>query len=256
MCLSVRPLLVENKILYTGEAHHPDHGYVHVFGLTASISMKNEGGNALIFPIPCKELLSEGNIIAFKQSSVFPNMMSALKRESLTELNVPRIEPHWMVANSPSAITEVLESNAVMHIDNLRAFASFIGEFYPGYSVIIGAFAGSQDLQHFTLWAWYKPAKPEVLFLPTLTSVGTLIDIDGEIPCDYWAIMSALDMHSRTLLIYQDVKKLSSYLPQRIVGKHFSGWHKNADTMAATEAIKAGFSDGILRRPFLGIYHG
>src|SRR5690554_3793252 len=104
MCLSARPLLVKNQVMNVGEERHPDHGYVHVFGVTASVAMQYDGENVLIFPVPCNEPLSKSNIIALRKFSVFPNMMSALKRESPTKPELPDIKPDWMIANSPSAI--------------------------------------------------------------------------------------------------------------------------------------------------------
>lgn len=256
MCLSVRPLIVANQAMYVGEASHPEYGDIHVFGLTALVAMKYVGSNILIFPVPCNEPLSKNNILISRSTSTLPAMVASLKANSRTNIEAG-VKTKWLLANSPGEITEVLESNVAIHVDNIEAFASFVGEFYPGCSVIMSVFDGSEEFQNFTLWAWYKPTKPEMLFLPTLTSMGTLVAIDGELPCDYWAIMSTLNMKGGAEIPHQEADlMLKDYLPKRIVGKRFTGWHKNADTVAATEAIQAGFSDGIHRRPFLGIQHG
>ncbi|RJR28213.1 hypothetical protein C4564_05935 [Candidatus Microgenomates bacterium] len=256
MCLSVRPLIVENQAMYVGEAFHSEYGNIHVFGLTASVAMKYEGSNILIFPVPCNQPLSKNNILVSRSTSTLRAMLATLKANSRTDIEAG-VKTKCLLANSPGEITEVLESNVAIYVDNIEAFASFVGEFYPGCSVIMSVFDGSEEFRNFTLWTWYKPMKPEMLFLPTLTSMGTLVAINGELSCDYWAIMSTQNMKGGTEITHQETDLvLRDYLPKRVVGKHFTGWHKNADTVAATEAIQAGLSDGMHRRPFLGIQHG
>ena len=97
-----------------------------------------------------------------------------------------------------------------------------------------------------------------MLFLPTLASNGTVLEINAESPCDYWVIMSTSDMSGGTKFKHEDVYpiELAECLPTKIIGRHFKGWYKNADTITSVEAIQVGVADSIHRRPFIGIWHG
>lgn len=257
MCLSVQPLTVKDKVLYVGEANHPEFGTVHVFGMSASVAMMYEGENLIFFPTPCLNELNEGSIFKTRVSTALPNMVATITQALLPDSSLPTQGIQTLVANSAAEIMDVLESYTAIQIDNAEAYASFIGEFYPGCSVVICAFDGSIEFRNLTVWYWYRPSRPDMLFLPTLTSMATFVAIDSEVPCDYWAIMSTREMKGGTPVTNSKASSRDiPYLPTKIIGRHFTGWHKNADTVSASEAIQNGMSDGIHRRPFLGIQHG
>lgn len=258
MSLSERPLTVNDKILYAGETNHLEHPEVHLFGFSAAVSSQQEGANIIILPVPSQNPLSEANIINLKSSVALTEMMNAVSGNSQKPSEFPPIVYKTLLISGASQISEGLVEHNIPQSEKMAAFAGFLGEFYPGYSMIVCIFDGSKELKQFTLWAQYTPLRPDMFFLPTLVGDGVRIDLDAESLCDYWAIMSTRNMSSGVKLMHTDASSVdfNTYLPQKIIGRHFKGWYKNADTISSVDDIAAGLSDSIHRRPFIGIWHG
>ncbi len=257
MSLSIGSLMIKDSAMYVGEANHPKYGSVPVFGITASIATQHKERNVLIFPIPSDSTVSRNNIINTGTTAVLYGMVNTLDNSRGHIQLLPEIAYSIHFVSGAAQIEKELSEEGISDIVGLAGFSGLIGEFYPTCSMILCAFEGFEELKQFTLWIWYSPTKPEMFFLPTLVSNETVIEMNAEFPCDYWAMMSSSMMIGGAKLAKDEIPvDLMPYVPSKIVGRHITGWYKNGDTISSVENIGSGLSEGIHRRPLLGIWHG
>lgn len=240
-----------NKVFYIGEAEHRVHGKIHVFGISFEISCNDSGNNFLVIPIPGTKLLLNDQIIEVGNSTFSTCILEPVIGKDENKLE--QLDCSVALLSGTDQLKQKFSQ-----FSEIDSFSSLIGEFYPEYQFLTCQYSHFSGYRKFSVFTWYKPAKPDELFLPTLIGTASMIDFNKDIHIEYWALMSALKMSQglKTINKISNTDSQSQLLPKFIVGKKFEGWYKNADTVSSVEGIEVGLSDAVRRRPFFGLWHG
>lgn len=251
--LSLMPAIFDNEVLYVGEAMHRKHGLVHVFGNSVSISYKHNKGNVLVFPILSNGFVSPNQIIQVGGTVLSQSILS-----SITGVRDSTQRPQQLKCKVAILVGANQIAQEFSTLNGISSLGSLIGEFYPGCQMLTCSFERFEGTREFSVLLWYKPARAEAFFLPTVSGTADSIDFEKEVNTNYWTLMSALKMSHGVIPKYDEsgIENQLPFLPDFVIGKRFEGWYKNGDTVAAVEGITAGLSDSIHRRPFWGLWHG
>lgn len=250
--LSLKPVNVMNPIWYVGESHHTKHRLIHVFGISALLTCKHTGTNVIAFPIAGSGIPNSDQIIEIGGNILLEVMLKAADSSVPDSAKCDPLNCVITIFPDSSAMSETLQI-----VEGIPAFASTVGEFYPGYQIVTIRFEPFEKPHHLEILMWYKPARVDALFVPTVNGTCGEIDFNAEVYCDDWIFMSSMYLEKGIHLSYPNTDIYSrQYLPKNVIARHITGWYKNAETISSVEGIRAGMPDFIHRRPFWGVEHG
>jgi hypothetical protein len=280
MCVAVAPARFTGTILYHGLRHHPDHGRVHVLGYQNTAQNLAPGPNAMLLHLPAAGMTQANFIDTSRCPRVLRDMVDTLRPVSRGPAGVAygaapaggpppvQVFDHdiytVVLATDPTLIPDALERVPPhKRIPVNRPLFDFYAALYPGYAVALCCFDNREALAANPLLMWYSPHDRDRFALPAIDChTGAVPDLAAPVLTDHWVIFGTDEAgpgwgaEVRYSPHYdqgglpqapQYGGPAAPFLPGRIMGVEFTGWHPNGDFVIPHADVLRG-DLGALRR--------
>ncbi len=274
MCVSMAPAEFRRTIVYAGEARRNGE-VVHVAGYQNTVSnlarqpatrwwrrlRRPPAGNAMILHFPAVAgTMTQDNVVATDGlPHLLTDMLVALSPPVATAapgLGRPAQVDHVEVFES-GIYTVVLASDARAipgALDQVPehkrpalnpALFDWYEATFPGWPVALCCFATADAARADPMLWWFRPAYPEWLFAPAVDAHdGNPPRLHDEVAVDHWVIAGSDRMHRTAGLpvTYRGriPAEVRTFLPDRVIGRHFATTMPNADFVLPVDAVRSG----------------
>ncbi len=125
------------------------------------------------------------------------------------------------------------------------ALCAFYARCYPGWPLALCCFDNRQAQQAAPLLLWYAPLNPNYFLLPALDChTGEVPRLDEPVEVDHQVMLGSDDFPPGvgSIVDYHDTipGEVDAFLPQRVIGRHFSGRMTNGDFGISAQAMQHG----------------
>ncbi|WP_254716056.1 hypothetical protein [Actinomadura sp. WMMB 499] len=255
--------------LYAGRRRHPRHGAIEVLGYENTALNLADGPNAMLLHLPARAMAPEQFVpVGRRGGRVLAAMVDAVRPLSRSEgaftMDWMSAEPQSvqvfehdvytvLLAADPTLIPAAL--GRVPHHRRPRldpALMEFYADHYPLHSIAVCCFDNADARRAKPLLVWYEPLDPDVLAAPALDAhTGGPPDPDAPVGTDHWVIFGsdeAPDGWGAPVRYGRGLRdKVRAFLPETVMGAHFTSTMPNGDFAIAHDDLLAGRLDRIER---------
>nr|WP_042187624.1 hypothetical protein [Kibdelosporangium sp. MJ126-NF4]CEL18233.1 hypothetical protein [Kibdelosporangium sp. MJ126-NF4]CTQ90536.1 hypothetical protein [Kibdelosporangium sp. MJ126-NF4] len=277
MCVCAAEAELSGTVLYQGRVEHPLHGLIHVLGYQNTVRNLAAGPNAMLLHLPGKDMSQANFIDTTGCPRILRNMVSALRPPRAhtidwmsgpvavaSAVEVFEHDIYTVVLAEdpraiPAALTRVPEARRVRIS---RELMEFYADRFPGYAIALCCFDNREAQQANPLLLWYTPHDTDLFRLPAIDChTGGVPDLDADVATDHWVILgtdqAAEDWGTPVDYGLVEVKRkwgaaprspavkgpTAGFLPARVIGRSFTGHHRNGDfTIAYDDVLRVNLS--------------
>ncbi len=287
MCCSVSPgvsVAFTDTVLYgaevIGEAGEP----VHVLGYQNKVQGRvgwlsqlagwlpfGHTGNAMILPFPAvPRTMTQANVLDTASCrGILQDMADAVappvphastwRRMSMLLSDEPRVQVFQtgiytvVLADDPRDIPAALHRVPSSKRPTLNpALFDAYARWYPGWTMALCCFNNARARLADPLLWWYRPMRPDRLFLPAVDChTGDIPDLDAQVSVDHVVAVGSHRMTGGQRVYYQDdlPVKVAPYLLTTLIGQRFSGPMPNGDFIFQMKDVRRGSLSPIRSKP-------
>jgi hypothetical protein len=246
MCITAKPSIMSNTLIYTGEGTYKDK-YVHVLAYQNVAENIHDEPNAMILPFPTNQLMTQDNIIdtsnfkrflidiadATRNHYLSDRMSKGLRLGSVSKAIVFDSGSYTVVlANDISGVPDALQ--LVQESKRPWISTSFLegyNKLYPEQPIAICCWESKVKAEPL-LW-WYEPADKSKLFAPTMDSHdGFVPDKEAFVEADHViSAGSSVQNYAANKVHYRDSipDDVMTLLPLKSFGTKIENSHLNGD---------------------------
>ena len=281
MCVCAAEAKLSGTVLYQGQVEHPVHGGIHVLGYQNTARNLAAGPNAMLLHLPGKGVSQANFIDTSGCPRILQDMVSAVRPPSRgvdwmggpaaagAAVEVFEHDIYTVILAEdplaiPAALTRVPEAKRVRIS---RELMRFYADRFPGYAIALCCFDNRDARQANPLLLWYAPHDPDLFRLPAIDChTGGVPDLEAQVATDHWVILGT-DQAPEDWGVPVDyglveVKRkwgapprspavkgpAAGFLPARVIGRSFTGPHRNGDFLIAF--------DNVLRANLAALHRG
>ncbi|WP_412516323.1 hypothetical protein K8Z49_36465 [Actinomadura madurae] len=280
MCVAAAPARFTGTILYHGLRNHAEHGRVHVLGYQNTAQNLAPGPNAMLLHLPAAGMTQANFIDTSRCPRILRDMVDTLRPVSRGPADAYGAAPQAagpppvqvfdhdvytvVLATDPTLIPDALEQVPPhKRIPANRPLFDFYAAMYPGYAVALCCFDNREALAANPLLMWYSPHDPDRFALPAIDChTGAVPDLGAQVLTDHWVVFGTDEARPGwgaevRYAPHYDQDNLpqaplnsgpaAPFLPGRVMGVQFDGWHPNGDFVIPYADVLSG-DLGTLRR--------
>jgi hypothetical protein len=268
MCVSVAKARLTGTTVFLGETDHRDLGLVNVLGYQNTVVNLASGPNAMILHFPTSELMTQENILDTSECrNILKDMVEAIqpsqsRAKSLSfdavRLTRPVVFNHdiysVVLANDPRDVLSVLDqvpSNKRPPL-NSELFDFYADRFRSSrpWPVAVCCFDNKEAKKAAPLLWYYQPFYKDLFFVPALDAHDGGLPTEEAVEVDHHVIFGSPRLQYGSPVSYRDQvpSRVREFLPDRVIGKHFSGRQPNGDFVGSKQKIIGTGIDATYRR--------
>lgn len=248
MCVSMCRAKLTETIGMVYLADHPDLGEIFVVGYQNKVQNLHPGANVMILHFPSKEPMTQQNFLDTSQAPhILDDMAEAIRPRTRGEylgkglslgghVEVFNHDIYTVVlTDNPRLLSGVLRSGIVPE-DRMAELSEEMLNWYfynkQGKSFAFCFFNNNDAKKASPFLVWYKPENLGYFEFPGLDAhTGDVPDLDEMVDVDHTIILGSYRMWGGVAVEYRDniPDYLKPFLPERVIGKTYSGKLKNGD---------------------------
>jgi hypothetical protein len=270
MCVSTALANFAGTTLFLGKKMHPVHGTVFVLGYQNTVQNLSDGPNAMLLHLPAMYMTPENFLDTRQCRSILKDMVRSFMPHTRSAFGGLAAKGKSVQVFDHDIYTIVLAENAALIPDELyrvpdhkriavnQPLFDFYARYFRSCAVALCCFDNRQAREAAPLLMWYKPTDPYFFQLPALDChTGEVPSLTSPVAVDHWVILASDDMQtSRSHTVhYSDMvpSDVRAFLPDRVIGRYFSGRMRNGDFGIAHSDVYQGRLAGLERIDLLAI---
>lgn len=263
MCVSMYPARLTGTIGMLNLALHPTEGEIMVIGYQNKVQNLTSGANAMILHFPAARGMDQRNFLDTSSTPhILDDMAAAIAGKSRggdmaksLSFGDPAVQVFShdiytvVLTRDPSLLAGVLASDLIP-ADRRPRINQRLFDWYaiekPGYSFAVACFNNREAQKAAPLLVYYHPRYPGILEFPGLDAhTGDVPDMNEQVDVDHTLLLSSYKMRRGSYVEYSDriPARLAPFLPERVIGKTFTGQMPNGDFRFMQHQIEDGQVD-------------
>lgn len=259
MCVSIAPARLTRTIGMVNLTLHPHGGEIVVVGYQNTAQSLVSGANAMILHFPAATGMSQKNFLDTRAAPhILEDMASAITPRSRgreisksvsfgSQVQIFNHDIYTIVLTSDASLLESALASDLVPEDRRPRINSRLFNWYalekPGHSFALCCFNNRDAKKASPFLVYYRPRFSGIMEFPGIDAhTGDVPDLNESVEVDHTIILSSYKMKGGTEVEYSDriPGHLASFLPERVIGRTFTGQMPNGDFRFESSQIEEG----------------